>query len=505
MSPRPALRPAFPVSTVDVVNRLKDSTSPYLLQHADNPVDWWPWCEEAFAEAARRDVPVMLSVGYAACHWCHVMAHESFEDPETAAVLNEHVVAVKVDREERPDVDAVYMTATQAMTGQGGWPMTVFMTPDKEPFFCGTYYPRDYFRQLVLNVSQAWHDQRDDVTGRAKQVAIALAENAAATAAALRGSGGELDSLFRQAADVAVQGLSRDYDAARGGFGGAPKFPPSMVLEFLLRHHERTALLTTPRAPRDPTRSSWPRAPARRWPAAACTTSSAAGSPGTRSTPAGSSRTSRRCSTTTPCWPGSTRTCGAGPARRWPAGWPRRPATGCCASCGPPRAGSRPRWTPTARARRASSTSGGPPSCAPSSDPRTASSPPRPSTSPRRARSSTVRVFSSSVRIPKTRAGSAGSGRPCWPPGPAGSARAATTRWSRPGTGWPSPRWPNAACCSPGRTSPRPRATRPPCWPGCTWPADGSSAPRGTGPPGPPPGRSTTTPASPRDSSPCPG
>jgi len=222
------------------VNRLKDSTSPYLLQHADNPVDWWPWCDEAFAEAARRDVPVMLSVGYAACHWCHVMAHESFEDPETAAVLNEHVVAVKVDREERPDVDAVYMTATQAMTGQGGWPMTVFMTPDAEPFFTGTYYPRDYFRQLVLNISQAWRDQRDDVTGRAKHVATALAENAAATAAALRGQHGELDATFRQAADVALQGLSQDYDAVRGGFGAAPKFPPSMVLEFLLRHHERT-------------------------------------------------------------------------------------------------------------------------------------------------------------------------------------------------------------------------------------------------------------------------
>ena len=223
------------------MNRLKDSTSPYLLQHADNPVDWWPWCDEAFAEAARRDVPVMLSVGYAACHWCHVMAHESFEDPETAGVLNEHVVAVKVDREERPDVDAVYMTATQAMTGQGGWPMTVFMTPDAEPFFTGTYYPRDYFRQLVLNISQAWRDQRDDVTGRARQVAAALAENATATAAALRGGGGELDAVFRQAADVALQGLSQDYDAARGGFGTAPKFPPSMVLEFLLRHHERTA------------------------------------------------------------------------------------------------------------------------------------------------------------------------------------------------------------------------------------------------------------------------
>ena len=227
------------------MNRLKDSTSPYLLQHADNPVDWWPWCDQAFAEAAERDVPVLLSVGYAACHWCHVMAHESFEDPETAALLNEHVVAIKVDREERPDVDAVYMTATQAMTGQGGWPMTVFMTPDKEPFFCGTYFPRDYFRQLVLNVSRAWHSQRDGVTGQAKQVAAALAENAATTARALRAAEGQSlaagpDRGFRQAADEAVQALDRDYDTVNGGFGGAPKFPPSMVLEFLLRHHQRT-------------------------------------------------------------------------------------------------------------------------------------------------------------------------------------------------------------------------------------------------------------------------
>ena len=222
------------------MNQLRNSTSPYLLQHADNPVDWWPWCDEAFAEAARRDVPVMLSVGYAACHWCHVMAHESFEDPETAALLNEHVVAVKVDREERPDVDAVYMTATQVMTGQGGWPMTVFMTPEAEPFFCGTYYPRDYFRQLVLSISQAWRSQRDDVTGQAKHVATALAENAAATARALRGEQGDPDPRFRQAAEAAVEALGRDYDAARGGFGGAPKFPPSMVLEFLLRHHQRT-------------------------------------------------------------------------------------------------------------------------------------------------------------------------------------------------------------------------------------------------------------------------
>jgi uncharacterized protein len=230
------------------VNRLKDSTSPYLLQHADNPVDWWPWCDQAFTEAARRDVPVMLSVGYAACHWCHVMAHESFEDPETAALLNEHVVAVKVDREERPDVDSVYMTATQAMTGQGGWPMTVFMTPDKEPFFCGTYFPRDHFRQLVLSVSRAWQGQREGVTGQARQVTAALAENAAAVARALRagrpGAEGyrvQSDARFREVTAASVSALERDYDAAAGGFGRAPKFPPSMVLEFLLRYHRRTA------------------------------------------------------------------------------------------------------------------------------------------------------------------------------------------------------------------------------------------------------------------------
>jgi hypothetical protein len=220
------------------MNRLRNSTSPYLLQHADNPVDWWPWCDEAFAEAARRDVPVLLSVGYAACHWCHVMAHESFEDPGTAALLNEHMVAVKVDREERPDVDAVYMTATQAMTGQGGWPMTVVMTPGKEPFFCGTYLPRPHFQRLVTDLSRAWRTHHEDVADRATQIAAALAENAAATARALREGVGALQ--FGQASATAVEGLRRDYDTARGGFGGAPKFPPSMVLEFLLRHHERT-------------------------------------------------------------------------------------------------------------------------------------------------------------------------------------------------------------------------------------------------------------------------
>jgi uncharacterized protein YyaL (SSP411 family) len=224
------------------MNRLKDSTSPYLLQHADNPVDWWPWSEAAFAEAARRDVPVMLSVGYAACHWCHVMAHESFEDPQTAKLLNEHVVAVKVDREERPDVDSVYMTATQAMTGQGGWPMTVFMTPDQEPFFAGTYFPRDRFQQLILSVAQAWRSQRDGVTGQARDVAAALAENAAAITRALRAdsAASDTDTRFRDVTAASVSALERDYDAAEGGFGRAPKFPPSMVLEFLLRHHHRT-------------------------------------------------------------------------------------------------------------------------------------------------------------------------------------------------------------------------------------------------------------------------
>ena len=240
-----------------MANRLKDATSPYLLQHAENPVDWWPWSDEAFAEAKRRDVPVLLSVGYAACHWCHVMAHESFEDPATATLMNEHLVAIKVDREERPDVDAVYMTATQAMTGQGGWPMTVFMTPEREPFYCGTYFPRQNFRQLVLGVSNAWRGDRDGVQEQAGHVAEALAGNASATARARReaaGSGflavpdgtgvpgapGEASPALGGLTTEAVAALAGDFDKERGGFGRAPKFPPSMVLEFLLRHGERT-------------------------------------------------------------------------------------------------------------------------------------------------------------------------------------------------------------------------------------------------------------------------
>ncbi len=244
----------------DMADRLRGATSPYLLQHADNPVDWWPWSDAAFTEARERDVPVLLSVGYSACHWCHVMAHESFEDDRTAALMNEHLVSIKVDREERPDVDAVYMTATQAMTGQGGWPMTVFMTPEREPFFCGTYFPREHFQRLVLGVAHAWRQDRGSVIGQARRIASALAEQMQGGRAqggraqggrAGQGSqlpdgadgggpGGAPDlALLSRASEAAVAGLESIYDAARGGFGGAPKFPPSMVLEFLLRHHQR--------------------------------------------------------------------------------------------------------------------------------------------------------------------------------------------------------------------------------------------------------------------------
>jgi uncharacterized protein YyaL (SSP411 family) len=220
-----------------MTNRLKSATSPYLLQHADNPVDWWPWSDAAFAEARRRDVPVMLSVGYAACHWCHVMAHESFEDPATAQVVNDSVVAIKVDREERPDIDAVYMSATQAMTGQGGWPMTVFMTPAGDPFLCGTYFPRARFVQVVTAVADAWKKNKESIREQSQQIRQALKENAAALSA-LGGRSDGVSADFVTAA--AVTGLEQSFDRAHAGFGGAPKFPPSMTLEFLLRYDERT-------------------------------------------------------------------------------------------------------------------------------------------------------------------------------------------------------------------------------------------------------------------------
>ncbi|MEU9888140.1 thioredoxin domain-containing protein [Sphaerisporangium sp. NPDC051011] len=209
------------------MNRLKDATSPYLLQHAGNPVDWFPWGEEAFAEARRRDVPLLVSIGYSACHWCHVMAHESFEDAQTARLMNEQFVNVKVDREERPDVDAVYMSATTAMTGHGGWPMTVFATPAGHPFYAGTYFPRQQFQRLLAGVSQAWASERDAVLAQGAQVVEALDQATALPPG---------PAPTRRVTEEAVRDLARGFDAARGGFGSAPKFPPSMVLEFLLRH-----------------------------------------------------------------------------------------------------------------------------------------------------------------------------------------------------------------------------------------------------------------------------
>jgi uncharacterized protein YyaL (SSP411 family) len=225
-------------------NRLAHALSPYLQQHADNPVHWWEWGDAAFAEAARRDVPVLLSVGYAACHWCHVMAHESFEDQQTAEVMNEHFVCVKVDREERPDVDAVYMAAVQAMTGRGGWPMTVFLTPQGRAFHAGTYYPPrpqhglPAFTALLQAVAEAWRDRREEVEGAGANITARLARLSDPVVAADGPSG----APEPRAQDLAAAAASlRGYwDPVQGGFGGAPKFPPAMALDFLLRHHQRT-------------------------------------------------------------------------------------------------------------------------------------------------------------------------------------------------------------------------------------------------------------------------
>ncbi|RNL80885.1 thioredoxin domain-containing protein [Nocardioides marmorisolisilvae] len=220
------------------MNRLASATSPYLLQHADNPVDWWEWGPEAFAEARRRDVPVLLSVGYAACHWCHVMAHESFEDQATADYLNAHYVSIKVDREERPDVDAVYMQATVATTGHGGWPMTCVLDHEGRPFFAGTYFPdqprhgQPSFTQLLQAITEAWTERRDDVTSTALNITGHIAANAN-----LAGSAPVDASVL----DAAVARLGAEFDATHGGFGGAPKFPPSMLLEFLLRRVSTSA------------------------------------------------------------------------------------------------------------------------------------------------------------------------------------------------------------------------------------------------------------------------
>ncbi len=212
-------------------NRLTSATSPYLRQHAGNPVDWHEWGPDAFAEASRRDVPVILSVGYATCHWCHVMAHESFEDAETAAYMNDHFVNIKVDREERPDVDRIYMDAVMAMTGRGGWPMTVFLTPDAKPIYAGTYYPKarmshhPSFMDVMAAVVDAWVSNREGAERQADHIAAAIAR----TDEPAQGLP-DLDDL-----DAAMVSLSQGFDRVNGGFGTAPKFPQAPTLEFLLR------------------------------------------------------------------------------------------------------------------------------------------------------------------------------------------------------------------------------------------------------------------------------
>ena len=216
-------------------NTLALAASPYLRQHADNPVHWRQWTPQALADAAARDVPILLSIGYAACHWCHVMAHESFEDDEVAAAMNAGFVCIKVDREERPDIDAVYMSATVALTGRGGWPMTCFLTADGRPFFCGTYYPKDAFLELLSIISDTWRERRSEVEESSDQIAGQLRS----MATKLPGGGPEVASAL---CDDAVATVLDEQDTARGGFGGAPKFPPSALLEALLRSYERTGL-----------------------------------------------------------------------------------------------------------------------------------------------------------------------------------------------------------------------------------------------------------------------
>ena len=219
-------------------NRLANETSPYLLQHAENPVDWYPWGSEALEKAKREDKPILLSIGYAACHWCHVMAHESFEDAETAHLMNEKFVNIKVDREERPDIDGIYMQAVQAMTGHGGWPMTMFLLPDGRPFFGGTYYPPDdrqglpSFRRVLESVSDAYRKRLPQVAGTADQLKEIYEANRVRAQ-----SGG---ALSQQMLEIAYRSLLQKYDERNGGFGTAPKFPPTMALDFLLRYWKRT-------------------------------------------------------------------------------------------------------------------------------------------------------------------------------------------------------------------------------------------------------------------------
>jgi uncharacterized protein YyaL (SSP411 family) len=220
-------------------NKLINETSPYLLQHAHNPVAWYPWGPEALEKARAENKPILLSIGYSACHWCHVMEHESFENEEIAALMNEHFVNIKVDREERPDLDHIYMNAVQMMTGHGGWPMTVFLTPAGVPFFGGTYFPPEDryqmpgFRRVLTSMADAYHARQDDIAGTAEAMQKELGRMGVATSSD--------QAIASELLDRAYTRIARNYDSRNGGFGGAPKFPPAMTLEFFLRTYHRTA------------------------------------------------------------------------------------------------------------------------------------------------------------------------------------------------------------------------------------------------------------------------
>ena len=222
-------------------NRLAEESSPYLQQHADNPVDWYPWGEEALEKAEKEDKPLFLSIGYSACHWCHVMARESFEDQATAEILNEHFVSVKVDREERPDLDRIYMSAVQAMTGRGGWPMSVFLTPDGEPFYAGTYFPPEprhgmpSFSQVLTTIADAWENRREELLESSGRIVSAIERQMALQAPE--------EELEPRTLTRAFRNLRRDFDRDHGGWDGAPKFPQPMAIEFLLRFHQSTGEL----------------------------------------------------------------------------------------------------------------------------------------------------------------------------------------------------------------------------------------------------------------------
>src|SRR5688500_9564975 len=219
-----------------MANRLAGETSPYLLQHKDNPVDWYPWGEEALARACEEEPPILLSIGDSACHWCHVMERESFEDPQTAALMNERFVCIKLDREERPDLDAIYMEACQAMTGSGGWPLNVFLTPEQVPFYAGTYFPpterggMPSWQRVMTAVASAWDERREEIRSGAERIVRRLSGGALLEPAA--------DEIDPRVLDTAVERLRTGHDRENGGFGGAPEFPPSDALEFLLRRGE---------------------------------------------------------------------------------------------------------------------------------------------------------------------------------------------------------------------------------------------------------------------------